>query len=307
MAARGGWRGALLAGGVLLGLAGCGGPAPTPLQARYSREEERALRYHAAGELPRALRAFQASLATAELIDDRTAILAQSLHVGFTALALGEEALADRNFQRAWRAAVALGDASGMAQARLGLTQVGLMRGEFEAASEAFRRALVEARERSDRAAELVALNGLGLAQKELGRPEESRELFREAEVLARAHGDKRLLAATLANRADLALRGGELGQAEPALAEAIELDRSTENLPGLAHDLGLKARASELRGDAPGALELYRQARMIARHTGQQGQAERYERAIDRLECESGVRLQQGRVKSIDCKGRSE
>lgn len=305
MAVRGRWRGALLAGGVLLGLAGCGGPAPTPLQARYLREEERALRYHAAGELPRASQALQASLATAELIDDRPAIMAQSLQIGFTALTLGEGSLAERNFQRAWRAAIGLGDAPGMAQARLGLAQVGLMRGEFAAASEAFRRALVEARERSDRAAELVALNGLGLAQKELGRPE--RELFREAEALARAHGDKRLLAATLANRADLALRGGELGQAESVLAEAIELDRSTENLPGLAHDLGLKARASELRGDAPGALELYRQARTIARHTGQQGQAERYERAVDRLECESGVRLQQGRVKSTGCKGRSE
>ena len=307
MVARNGWCEALIVGGVLLGLTGCGGPALTPLQARYQREEERALRYHSAGELPRALQAFQASLATAELVDDRPGIAAQSLQIGSAALMLGDVLLAERSFQRAWRIAVALGDATRALQARLGLAQVGLMRGEFEAARETFERSLVEARERSDIASELVALNGLGLAWRRLGRLEESRPLFREAEALARAHGDKRLLAATLANQADLALHVGQAGRAESNLAEAIGLDRETENLPGLAHDLGLMARTSEERGDSPGALEFYRQARMIAWHTGQQGQVQRYDRAIERLECESSVRSQQGRLKSNHCNSRSE
>jgi len=54
-------------------------------------------------------------------------------------------------------------------------------------------------------------------------------------------------------------------------------------------------------------ALEFYRRARAVARHTGERGQAERYERAIDHLNCESGVRLQQGRVKSRACESPPE
>lgn len=292
----------LVAAVTLAGLANCGGPAPTPLQARFLREEERALRYHATGELPRALQAFQASLATAELLDDRPAIMAQSLQIGFVALTLAESALAERYLRRALAAATALGDGTGSLQARLGLTQVQLLRGQFEAASDAFRREAAEARERSDRPVELAALNGWGLAEKGARRSAESRRLFLEAEALARVHGDRRLLAATLANQADLALATGDVDRAERALAEAIELDRASENLTGLAHDLGLKARASEERGDGSAAAEFYRQARTIARHTGQRGQVERYDRAIDRLNCKSGVRLQQGRVKSMDC-----
>lgn len=307
MVVRNGWREALITGGVLLGLTGCGGPALTPLQARYQREEERALRYRLAGELPRALEAFQASLGAAELVDDRPGIVAQSLQIGSAALMLGNWPLAERSFQRAWRTAAALGDSTGMLHARLGLAQVGLMRGEREVARDAFERSLIEARERSDIASELVALNGLGLARRGSGRLDESRQLFRQAEALARAHGDKRLLAATLANQADLALQSGQSGRAESDLTEAIRLDREAENLPGLAHDLGLMARVNEERGDSSEALDLYRQARMIAWHTGQQDQARRYDQAIERLECESSVRSQQGRLKSKNCNGRSE
>ena len=39
-------------------------------------------------------------------------------------------------------------------------------------------------------------------------------------------------------------------------------------------------------------ALEAYRQARIIVRHTGQHARLEEYERAIQRLEHESSVRL---------------
>ena len=60
-----GWR-QMLAGGLLLGLTGCGGPGLTPLQAQYQQSEERALRYHARGELPQALQAFKDSLRWAE-------------------------------------------------------------------------------------------------------------------------------------------------------------------------------------------------------------------------------------------------
>lgn len=75
-------------------------------------------------------------------------------------------------------------------------------------------------------------------------------------------------------------------------LAEAVELDREAENLPGLAHDLALLARVRQEQGDSRGALELYRQARTIARHTGQQVQAQEYEQAIGLLERESSVPL---------------
>jgi tetratricopeptide (TPR) repeat protein len=150
-------------------------------------------------------------------------------------------------------------------------------------------------------------MNGLGLAQMQLGQVREARQALREAEMLARAAGDKRMLAAALANQAGLALRAGEMGEVELWLDEAIRLDRETENLPGLAHDLALLARARQQRGDASDARELYRQARTIAGHTGQQGQTHPTDRASGLAEHESGVRLQRGQVKSIERDHRSE
>ena len=54
-----GWV-ARTAGGLLsVMVTACGGPALTPLQSQYQSEAERASRYHARGELPRALAAYQ--------------------------------------------------------------------------------------------------------------------------------------------------------------------------------------------------------------------------------------------------------
>ncbi|HRD66108.1 MAG TPA: tetratricopeptide repeat protein [Candidatus Competibacter sp.] len=300
MARKNGCIAALILCGMLLGGAGCGGPASTPLQAQYRREEERALRYHAKGELPQALQAFRDSLRWAELADDRPAIMVQSLQIGTVALALGEWSVAEQSFWRAERMAAEIKASEGVLQARLGFARASLMRGRLDVAREAFAKALVEGRERGDEVAALVALNGLGLAQKGLGQPEEAGQLLSEAETLARARGDKRLLAATLANRGDLALRIDGPGRAEPYLAEAIQLDRETENLPGLTHDLILLAQVREQRNDLSSALELYRRALAIAQHTGQHDPARQCRRAIERLEHESGVPLQQGQVKSI-------
>lgn len=259
-----------MAGGLLLaGLTACSGPALTPLQLQYQREEERALRTYARGELARALAAYQESLRWAEIADDRPAMMAQALNVGAVALALGDWALAERSFHRAQRLALTLSDPRGELQARLGLAQAGLRQGRFEIARRLFQQALDDARDR-DVAAVLVALNGLGLTQQELGQTQAARAALAEAEPLARAHGDQRLLAATLTNRAALALRAGEVDQAEPYLEEAVELDRRTENLPGLAHDLLLLARVRQHQGDASAASALEQQAHTIIQHTGQ-------------------------------------
>ncbi len=295
---------AWIAGGLLLvGLMACGGPAQTPLQSQYQREEERALRYHARGELPRALAAYRESLRWAEIADDRPAMVRQDLNIGAVALALGDWALAEESFRRAERTAALLPDPGSVLRARLGLAQASLRQGRLEAAGAAFQQALNEARGR-DTAAVLVALNGLGLVQQELGLTLAARAVLSEAEPLARAHGDPRLLAATLANRASLALRAGDLGQAATALAEAVELDRATENLPGLAHDLLTLARVRQRQGDASAALELDRQARTILRHTGQHHRADRCDQERGSLEHESGVCLRQVWLKSEEQDG---
>jgi len=130
---------------LLAGLAACGGPAPTPLQSQYQRETERALRYHARGELSRALAAWQESLRWAEVADDRPAMLAQELNVGALALALGDWALAERSFQRAQLMAAALSDSVNESRARLGLAQVSLRQGRFGDARWAFQQVLDEA------------------------------------------------------------------------------------------------------------------------------------------------------------------
>lgn len=292
MALRRGRGGALLAVGLLAGLAACGGPALTPLQSQYQRSAERAQRYYARGELPQALQGFQDSLRWAEIADDRPAIVAQALNVGAVALALGEWSLAEQSLRGALRAAAALPDSASLLQARLGLAEIQLRHGRFAAARTEFQHALDEGRERRDNAAMLAALNGLGLAYKGLEQEREARWFLDEAEMLARSSGERRLLAATLANQASLALRAGEIRQAEAALAEAVELDREAENLPGLAHDLALLARVRQEQGDARGALELYRQAQVIARHTGQRARVREYEQAIGLLERESSVPL---------------
>ncbi len=269
------WTGrvARAAGGLLLaGLAACGGPAPTPLQSQYQRETERALRYHARGELSRALAAWQESLRWAEVADDRPAMLAQELNVGALALALGDWALAERSFQRAQLMAAALSDSVNESRARLGLAQVSLRQGRFGDARWAFQQVLDDIRGR-DAAAALVALNGLGLTHQALGQTSAARAALAEAEPLARVHGDRRLLAATLANRAALALRAGEVESAGRSLEEAVELDRAAENLPGLAHDLLLLAQVRERQGEARAALNLARQGRTILQHTGQHPQ----------------------------------
>jgi tetratricopeptide (TPR) repeat protein len=283
----GGWQGyRILAGGLALGLAACGRPGLTPLQTQYQQSEERALRYHARGELSQALQAFQESLRWAELADDRAAIVAQALNVGRVALTLDAEPLAVQSFQRAQSTATTLGD---------------------DAAQAAFAQTLIEARRQRDDAAALAALNGLGLAQKGLGQWPAAQQTLNEAEALARSHGDRQLLAATLANQGGLALQTGETDRAIPALEEAVALDRETENLLGLEHDLRLLAQARQRQGNPAAALELYRQARTIARHTGRRDQAQRYDQAIERLERESGVRLPQGKVKSDEEDSRAQ
>ncbi|MBK8753683.1 MAG: tetratricopeptide repeat protein [Candidatus Competibacteraceae bacterium] len=293
----------MLTGLLLLLLAACGGPALTPLQAQYQREQERALRYHARGELPRALQAYQDSLRWAEIADDRAAIVTQALNLGTVALALGEWALAESSFQQAQRTAVELRNVASEWRARLGLAQVSLRQGRFEAALTAFQHALAEVRER-DTAAALVALNGLGLAHQGLEQWSDAYRALREAEILARAHGNERLLAATLANQAALALRTGQFSPAATRLDEAIALDRNTENLPGLAQDLALLARVREQMGDGPGALDLYRQARIIARHTGQFLPVESGHRVDRGSEGDSSGRLQPGGLKSAEQSG---
>lgn len=290
---------ARVAGGFLLaGLAACGGPTLTPLQSQYQREEERALRYHARGELPRALVAYQESLRWAEIADDRRAMLTQELNVGAVALTLGDWALAEQSFQRAQRLAAALADAGGELRARLALAQISLRQGRFDAARRGFQQGLDDARGR-DAAVALVALNGLGLAYQGLGSTPEARAALAEAESLARAHGDRRLLAATLANRAALALRSGEAEPAGQYLEEAVALDRAAENLPGLAHDLLLLARVRQRQGDVPGALDLEQRAETILQHTGQRHRAGRREPEEGSAERESGVRSRQAGLKS--------
>ncbi len=301
-------RGAtLLSIGLLAGLAACGGPALTPLQSQYQSSEERALRYYARGELPRALQGFQDSLRWAEIADDRPAIVAQSLNIGAIALALGEWSLAEQHLRKVLRVAAALPDPVSLLQARLGLAEIQLRRGRFAAARPEFQHALDEGREQRDNAAVLVALNGLGLTYKGLGQARDARRFLDEAEALARSNGEKRLLAATLANQASLALWAGEIRQAGASLAEAVDLDREAENLPGLAHDLALLARVRQEQANPRAALELYRQAGTIARHTGQHVQAQEYKQAIDLLEHESSVPLRQGQVKSSVESGESE
>lgn len=297
----------LLAGGLALSLAACGGPGLTPLQTQYQQSEERALRYHARGELSKALQAFEESLRWAELADDRTAIVAQALNVGRVAQALDAEPLAEQSFQRARSMATTLGDAAGGLRAGLGLAQLDLQRSRFEAAQAAFAQTLIEARRQRDDAATLAALNGLGLAQKGLGQWPAAQQTLNEAEALARFHGDRRLLAATLANQGGLALQTGEIDRAIRVLEEAMALDRETENLLGLEHDLRLLAQVRQRQGNPAAALELYRQARTIARHTGRREPAQRYDQAIERLEREFRVRLPQGQVKSAEEDSRAE
>ena len=261
---------ALLGGMLVVGLtAACSGPVLTPLQAQYQRETERALRYQARGELPAALAAWQESLRWAEIADDSPAMLTQALNIGTVALALGDEALAAASFQQAQRLATAAPDPAGALRARLGLAQIDLQQGRLAAAQAAFQQALAEARGH-DPAAVLVALNGLALAQQGLEQTDAARAALAEAEPLARTHGDPRLLAATLANRAALALRRGEIAAAGRDLEEAAALDRAAENLPGLAHDLTLLARVRQRQGDVRAAQALEQQAQTILRHTGQ-------------------------------------
>ncbi len=295
-------------GGLLLvGLVtACGGLALTPLQSRYQREEERALRYHAQGELSRALAAYRESLRWAEIADDRPAMLIQNLSIGWVALALGQGALAESSFQRAQRLAAVLPDPEGELRARLGLAQASLQQGRFDPARRMFQQALDEARGR-DVAAVLVALNGLTLAYQALGQAPAARARVDEAEPLARAHGDRRLLAATLANRAALALRLGEVEPAGRSLEEAVELDRAIENLPGLAHDLLLLAQVRQRQGDASAAVELEHQAQTILRHTGQYARIGREGRKPGSPERESSVPAQQAGLKSDQWDGPSE
>lgn len=265
-----GWAARIAGGWLLIGLTACGGPAAlTPLQTQYQREAERALRYHARGELLAALAACQESLRWAEIADDRPAMLTQELNIGALALTLGDWALAERSFQQAQQRAAALSDVMGATRARLGLAQVRLRQDRFGDAQRAFEQALTEARGR-DAVTVVVALNGLGLAQQALGQTPAAQAALAEAELLARAQGDPRLLAATLANQAALALRTGQVEAAGQALVEAVALDRTAENMPGLAHDLLLLAQVRRRQGETRAAQELARQARTILQHTGQ-------------------------------------
>lgn len=293
-----GWV-ARTAGGLLsVMVTACGGPALTPLQSQYQSEAERASRYHARGELPRALAAYQESLRWAEVADDRLAMLTQELNVGALALVLGDWTLAERSFQRAQSMALALSDSTSELQARLGLAQVNLRQGRFDTARQTFQQALEAVRGR-DAAATLVALNGLGLTQQALGQTAAARATLLEAESLARAQGDQRLLAATLANRAVLALRAGELESARQSLTEAVALDRATENLPGLAHDLLVLTQVRQRQGEARAALELARQARTILQHTGQYPQTLGADDSPASTSVNPSVRLRQAGLKS--------
>ena len=306
MARRTGWVARTAVGPLLAALTACGGPALTPLQSQYQREAERALRYHARGELPQALAACRESLRWAEIADDRPAMLTQELNVGALALALGDWTLAERSFQRAQPMAAALSDSTSELQARLGLAQVSLRQGRFDDAQRAFQQVLDDVRGR-DVAAALVALNGLGLARQALGQTAAAQAALAEAELMARAQGDQRLLAATLANRAVLALRTGEVESAGRSLTEAVELDRAAENLPGLAHDLLILAQVRQRQGEARAALELARQARTILQHTGQYPQAPGADDSPVSRSANPGVRLRQAGLKSDGRDGSSE
>jgi tetratricopeptide (TPR) repeat protein len=107
---------------------------------------------------------------------------------------------------------------------------------DFDAARRLFERSLAIWRDLGDREQQAGQLNSLGIVQRHLGDADAARSLLEEAIAINREL-DSPLLAATLANLAQLESATGRYDRAIEALQEALTIDQRQGDLFGVAVD----------------------------------------------------------------------
>ncbi|MEO5349522.1 MAG: tetratricopeptide repeat protein [Magnetococcus sp. YQC-3] len=210
-----------------------------------------------------ALGEYRKVLHLAELRDDPAGIATALLNLGTVQLVRGDLAEATLQFRQAERRFAVLGDDPSRLQARINLAIIQVRTGEVQKGVEALQQILgqPEADKRLPPMLQVVALNGLAGGLGDLRQYSQAHATLERADTLARESGIQRELASTRMNRARLQFKQGNLSQAKQALGQALEMDRSTENVLGIAADLHLLGVIADQEGEKEQARDHFRQA----------------------------------------------
>lgn len=247
-------------------LGGCAA-APTLPSLVEQRQiyEQRAMGRYGTGDLVDAERNFREAVQWAELADDRAALIANLLNLGAVYGELGDHPAAVQAYGRALDLAALEQRTLLELHALAGLAEIRYRQRDRTGAAGLYQRLIAHPGIRGHRDLQVMALNGLALCAMQSGDMDAAAGYLTRAEALGET-------AATLLNRATLDLRRGALALAEAAARRALELDRDSGYVPGIAGDLEVLGEVARLNGDAQQArlyftqsLSLYQQLKSPA------------------------------------------
>jgi len=221
------------------------------------------------GQLTAGRQRHQEALRLSREIGSRRSEVISLGHLGEAALEEGDLDGAQRRFGEALALSQEIGYRSPEASARFGLAEVAFERNDLLAARQGHRRALEIREELGERGAAAESRVALARVLMEAGGTEEAEALAHTAAEAFAIQGAVDRQAWALALRS-AALHGlGREDQAGEAIRRALELGRTSENLPARNVVLLYAARLQALDGDLEGALARLDAAAAAAREAG--------------------------------------
>ena len=244
-------------------LGGCASePTLSTLIEQRQVVEQRALGRFESGDLVNAAQNYRQAAQLAELADNRVALVTNLVNLGAVEHQLGNYDAGLLAYERALRLAAMERRADMELRAIAGLAEINYRQGNRDVAKELYQQLIDHPAARGDSELQIMALNGLALCLLDGNDTDAATRYLARAEALGETP-------ATLLNRATLELRRGELAGAEKAARRALELDRASGYVPGIASDLEVLGELSRLSGEEEEAhlyftqsLSLYEQLR---------------------------------------------
>lgn len=263
-------------------IAGCAAaPALPTLVEQRQVLERRAMGRYEGGDLQAAAHNFREAVQLAVIADARPAIIVNLLNLGAVESEQGHYEAAAEAFERAANFAEKEHDSASQLRAMAGKAELDYRQGRHASAESLYQRLAAHPAAQGNRDLQRLAFNGLTLCALEIGNEVRAETYVVRAEALGEA-------AATLQNRATLELRRNALDAAQRAAQRALELDRASGYILGIAGDLELLGEVARRRRADEEAQLYVTQSLALYEQLGMQSAVERLRQRRDALRYES-------------------
>lgn len=275
----------MVVGGLLVGLGGCAGLAPPPVQAQEQAQlpsptaetwAARADSLRTRRDVDAALRAYRRARALYQRAGAlaRAAEMTGDIGVMHWLRNRYDEALA------AFRAARKQAGTSGnRAEVADNLVNIGLVhknQGRYEQALRCYRKALAIHRERGDQTGAAVVLNNVGEIYRRRGQPRKALSPLRASLRIHRARPDSLRMSINLVNLSFVQMVQGQYPRALESGREALAISRSLGNRYGEANALNMIGNVQLRRNQYEASRRSYRRSLSLNRRLGRRSEVAR-------------------------------